>query len=75
MMMATAKQQLTVNDVADRFGKNPSRIRQLCIEHGIGKLIAGRVRLLTEADAKKLGRFFAEKGHLSKNSKNLAQVG
>jgi hypothetical protein len=58
MGMATVNTEkaLTVTEVAARFGRDSSRIRQICIEHDIGVLIAGRLRVLTEKDAEKIGR-------------------
>lgn len=58
MSMATinTEKAITVTEVAERFGRNPSRIRQLCIEHDIGVLIAGRLRVLTERDVDKIGQ-------------------
>ena len=74
-MNTTGRKKLTVKCLADRFGKDRSRIRQLCIALDLGTLIEGRIRWLTESDAKKISRFFAEKGHLSKNSQNVRHSG
>lgn len=70
--MATVdpEKSITVAEVAARFGRNPSRIRQLCIEHSIGTLIADRVRLLTERDAERIGRMLSQFGRKPVNSKN-----
>lgn len=65
--MATAdrktKPVLTVKDASERFDRTTGRIRQICIEHGIGKVIRDRIRLLTEQDVQKIGRIIEETGH------------
>jgi hypothetical protein len=66
MEMATVdrrKATLTVNDAAERFGKTTARIRQICIEHNIGELIENRIRLLSEADMRKIGKIIEETGY------------
>ena len=66
MAMATVeskKTSLTVNDAAERFGRTTARIRQICIEYEIGELIEGRIRLLSAADVRKIGRIIEETGY------------
>ena len=43
----------TVNDAAETLGVSAGRIRQLCIEHSIGKVI-GRDRLISQDGMKRL---------------------
>lgn len=44
------KTMFTVTDAAGEFGKTPARIRQICLEHGIGLSIENRIRLLSRSD-------------------------
>ncbi len=65
MVMSTVdleKYKHTVSDAAERFGKSSGRIRQLCLQHAIGKLVAGKIRLLSDYDLKKLGKIFDKIG-------------
>ena len=64
MDMATAerKKEYTVNDAAEMFGKVTARIRQICIRHKIGRLIENRIRLLSPADIRKIGKIIEETG-------------
>ena len=51
-------------DAARRFGKTPSRIRQICLEHNIGfKFRDKSERRLTDADMRKIGKIIDETGH------------
>lgn len=52
----------TVNDAAGRYSRTTARIRQICIEHGIGTLIEGRIRLLSIDDLRLIGKIIAETG-------------
>lgn len=62
--MATAQQKksFTVSDAATEFDRTTARIRQICIDNSIGALIEGRIRLLTAADMRKIGKIIAETG-------------
>lgn len=52
----------TTTDAAQRFNKDESRIRRLCIEHSLGELKYGRIRLLRIRDLKWLENYFEENG-------------
>jgi len=49
----------TVNDAAVKFKRTTARIRQICIEHTIGETIEGRIRILSPADFREIGRIIA----------------
>lgn len=66
----TKKPKFTVNHAAQLFGRTTARIRQICIEHEIGELIQGRVRLLTAADVEEIGRIIEESGYSMNSEKN-----
>jgi hypothetical protein len=73
-MMATVEQQkttFTVNDAADRFARTTGRIRQICIEHEIGNLIENRIRLLSAADVRKIGRIIETEGYRKNSEKKV----
>lgn len=61
--METKKPYATMNEVAKLYRYDSSRIRQICIAHGIGNLIEGRIRLLTARDVKKIGSFLRRNGN------------
>ena len=61
------KTTFTVQDAAKQFCRTTARIRQICIQHDIGKLIEGRIRILTSGDVRKIGKIIEETGH-EKNS-------
>lgn len=44
----------TVREAADRLGVTPGRIRQLIVEKRIESIIVGTVRLIPEAELKRL---------------------
>lgn len=46
------KKPHTVTEVAEKFERTPSRIRQICREHNIGYMIQSDLRLLTDDDVK-----------------------
>lgn len=60
MATVNTDKAITVTEVAMRFRRNPSRIRQLCIAHNIGVLIAGKLRLLTEKDVDRIGKMLLD---------------
>ena len=62
MATVDSEKAITVTEAATRFGRNPSRIRQICIEHKIGVLIADRLRVLTERDVQRIGKILVEYG-------------
>ncbi len=45
---------ITVTDVARRLNRTTGRIRQICIQHGIGTLVGGRVRVFTPREVDKI---------------------
>lgn len=45
---------ITVTQVANKLGRTTSRIRQICIEHDIGVLVGGRVRVFTPKQVKEI---------------------
>lgn len=71
MIMATLGElKYSVKDAAERFGRNASRIRQICIEYDIGfKFDARSDRRLTERDMSKIGRILDEIGRPRKSKK------
>jgi hypothetical protein len=62
-MEATIQKPFTVGHAARRFKRTTARIRQICIEHEIGELIADRVRLLSAYDMQEIGRIIRENGY------------
>lgn len=71
-MMATVEEKkttFTVTDAAERFNRTTARIRQICIEHEIGKLIEERIRLLTARDMEKIGKIIEETGYFKDSEK------
>lgn len=62
--MATIETEgtFTVNDAAERFERTTARIRQICIEQKIGVLVGERIRILSPADMRKLGKFIEANG-------------
>lgn len=61
-MATKPRANLTVSDAAERFERDPSRIRQICIEYEIGENVEGRIRLLTESDMQKIGKIIENDG-------------
>lgn len=59
----------TTTDAAQRFNKDESRIRRLCIDHDLGELKYGRIRLLRIRDLNWLANYFEENG---RNRKKLS---
>lgn len=59
----------TVAEAAEMFDNWPSRVRRFCIDHNIGTVYSGRMRLLTTADITKLRKLFASQRPY-KRSKN-----
>ncbi len=57
------KTEFTVTEAADMFNRTTARIRQICIAHGIGKLILGRLRVLNRRDLAKIRRIIDEFGY------------
>lgn len=53
----------TVTQAAGKFRRTTARIRQICIAHGIGKLIKGQVRLLSADDVRRIGKIIADAGY------------
>ena len=62
MATVDTEKAITVTEVARRFGRDSSRIRQLCIEHNIGVLIADRLRVLTKGDVEKIRKLLEDFG-------------
>lgn len=63
-----ADYKFTVRDAAERFNRNPSRIRQICLAHDIGfKWQATTDRMLTESDIEAIGKIIEERGHSRAN--------
>lgn len=56
------KNTFTVADAAQRFGKDESHIRRVCIDHDLGTVMFGRIRLLKPADIRRLEKHFREVG-------------
>lgn len=54
--------RFTVSDAAERFGKDRSHIRRLCIKYDLGFLMYGQIRLLRKKDLKRLEKHFNEIG-------------
>lgn len=52
----------TTTDAAQRFNKDESRIRKLCIDHDLGELKYGRIRLLRARDLSWLQDYFEQNG-------------
>ena len=52
----------TTSDAAQRFNKDESRIRRLCIDHDLGELKYGRIRLLRIRDLNWLENYFEKNG-------------
>ncbi len=52
--MSPIKDVFTVSQVAEEIGVTSTRIRQICIEHGIGKKITDHMRLLSEEDVEQI---------------------
>ena len=65
--MAIEKDEFTVNEAAERFGRTTARIRQICIKHGIGRCMGGRIRILKSRDLDRIGRIIERFGY-AKNS-------
>jgi len=61
---------VTVTQAAAHCKKTAGRIRQICREHEIGTLIAGRLRLLSKADLKQIKTIIAKNGRNFANSEN-----
>ncbi len=61
---------ITVTQAAECTGKTSGRIRQICREHEIGMLIAGRLRLLSKADLKRIEKIISKNGKNFANSEN-----
>ena len=61
-MMPTTRTTFTVQDAADRVGKTPGRIRQICREHAIGECIENRVRVLSQSDVDRIADIISERG-------------
>lgn len=53
MVMSTINDVFTVKEAAEELGVTAARVRQICIEHDIGKVI-GRDRLFTPEDMERL---------------------
>ncbi len=73
--MATAKskkQNITVKDAAERFNRTTARIRQICIEHEIGDVIENRIRILSRADLREIGRIIVETGYEKSSEKSAS---
>ena len=64
------KTAFTVSDAAEKFGRTTARIRQICINNEIGKLIEHRIRILTVRDMTKIGKIIEENGHSRNSEKN-----
>lgn len=58
----------TVADAAQRFGKDESHIRRVCIDLNLGDLIYGRIRLLKASDIRRLDQHFQSVGRNRKKS-------
>lgn len=61
--------RFTVSDAAERFGKDKSHIRRLCIKYDLGFLVCGRIRLLRKKDLNRLQEHFDEIGRNRKKLK------
>jgi hypothetical protein len=58
----------TTTDAAQRFNKDESRIRKLCIDNDLGELKYGRIRLLRLRDLTWLEKYFQANGRNRKKS-------
>lgn len=67
MNMATLTSTYTTKDAAAKFGRNDSRIRQICLKYDIGDSIGGRIRVLSEADMRRIGSILDEIGRPRKS--------
>lgn len=67
-MSTITPKRFTVREAAERFKRDPSRIRQICIEHEIGESIEGRIRILSSADMAKIGQIIDDLGWNKKSS-------
>lgn len=47
---------ITVSQAAQQIGMAPRTVRKLCDEHGLGIAVNQRLRLLTAAEVKRLGK-------------------
>ena len=69
MSAGTMKRQrrtFTVQEAAEKFGKDESRIRQILrANKDIGDSVAGRIWILTKADMDQIGKILAENGRSS----------
>jgi hypothetical protein len=67
-MVAMNIPSITVTQVAKKVGRSTGRIRQICLEHDIGVLIGGRVRVFTPKEAKEIEKIISNDRR--KNSDN-----
>lgn len=68
--MATRHPKFTVTDAANRFRRSTARICQICLDNEIGKVIGGRVRILSTQDVKRIGKIIEETGYPGISEKN-----
>lgn len=61
---------VTVTEAARRTRKTVSRIRQICRQHDIGILITCRLRLLSNADLRKIEKIISKSGKNFANAEN-----
>lgn len=59
-MPTMSDNDVCVSDAAEELGVTPGRIRQLCIEYGIGRKIHPMLRLLSRADVRALEKKLAK---------------
>jgi hypothetical protein len=50
MIQPSQRTDWTTAEVAAAIGRTDGRVRQLCIQHKIGRLISSKLRLLTDDD-------------------------
>ena len=60
---------LTTNEVARRYGIAQRTVRLVCAQHGIGMEVSARLRLLSEADARRVFRLVPKAQKLAKLAK------
>lgn len=66
----------TTITAAAKFGCHPETVKRHCRQHGIGNLISGRLRILDEADLKRLKKLVQKgKGRPRKRPKSKRRKG
>lgn len=64
---------ITVTAAARRLGMSNSRVRKICQDEGIGTLLTGRLRVLSEADLRRISAARRPRGNPNWLKKKLAK--